>query len=306
MENATPMLRQYLEIKKLYPGTLLFFRLGDFYEMFNEDAILGSRELQITLNRPPQRFPKSDPDVRRAAPRSGKLYCAACKKRLSRGDLRADRASREKVRKLVKREVVRVITPGTAIDPQLVEASDSIYLAAVCGGEENVAVAFLELSTGEFTATEVSGSDAWRRIQEIVQSYSPREILFPEELARLIRSNFSRSTIAGEILPGFLPANSNSSPSDFTLTPLDDRHFDLKDCENLLTGRFEVKELTAFGLSQRPEAVRAAGSCSEVCVRHAKSACRSHISEINYFETIDFLVLDAVTLRNLEIVESRE
>src|SRR6186713_1302998 len=121
MENATPMLRQYLEIKKQYPGTILFFRLGDFYEMFNEDAIVGARELEITLT-------ARQKDSANPVPMCGVPHHAASNyiARLVRKGYRvaiceqAEPAA--KGIKLVKREVVRVITPGTAIDPQLVES----------------------------------------------------------------------------------------------------------------------------------------------------------------------------------------
>ena len=123
MENATPMLRQYLEIKKLYPGTLLFFRLGDFYELFNEDAIVGSRELQITLT-------ARQKDSKNPIPMCGVPHHAAANyiSRLVKKGFRVaicDQAEPAgKGTKLVKREVVRVITPGTAVDPQLVESEE--------------------------------------------------------------------------------------------------------------------------------------------------------------------------------------
>jgi DNA mismatch repair protein MutS len=304
MENATPMLRQYLEIKKLYPGTLLFFRLGDFYELFNEDAIIGSRELQITLTA--RHKDSANPIPMCGVPHhAAASYIARLVKKGHRVAICEQAEPAGKGVKLVKREVVRVITPGTAIDPQLVDAEESVFLAAICGSEENAGAAFLELSTGEFSATEVSGPDSWPRIQEIVQSYSPRELLFPENLGRLVQSNFGCSeTATSGILPGILPARQNSSGSGITLTPLEDRFFDLKNCEILLTSRFAVRELTAFGLSERPDAVRAAGAALRYACDTQKASA-DHISEIEYFETNDFLVLDSVTLRNLEIVESR-
>src|SRR5215203_1751355 len=125
MSNITPMLRQYLEIKKNYPGTILFFRLGDFYEMFNEDAILGSRELEITLT-------ARHKDSANPIPMCGIPYHAAAgyiSKLVKKGYRVAICEQAEpaaKGVKLVKREVVRVITPGTAIDPQLIETRESV------------------------------------------------------------------------------------------------------------------------------------------------------------------------------------
>src|SRR5260370_1602140 len=177
METATPMLRQYLEIKKLYPGTILFFRLGDFYEMFNEDDIVGSRELEITLT-------ARQKDSPNPIPMCGVPHHAASNyiARLVRKGYRVAICDQTEVPskgvKLVKREVVRVITPGTAIDPQLIEAKENIYLAAIYGHGDTFGVAFLETSSGEFAATEVSGADAMQKLHDEVESYAPREILY--------------------------------------------------------------------------------------------------------------------------------
>ena len=96
--------------------------------------------------------------------------------------------------KLVKREVVRVITPGTAIDPQLLESKESIYLAAICGAGETFGVAFLELSTGEFFTTEFHGENAWTKICADIESFAPRELLFPESLQKLVENSFGKSS----------------------------------------------------------------------------------------------------------------
>ena len=96
-----------------------------------------------------------------------------------------------KTKKLVRREVVRVITPGTAIDPQLVEAHETVFLAAICGTGERYGAAFLDLSTGEFRATEVHGGDAWARIRADIESYAPRELLFPAALTPLVRDAYA-------------------------------------------------------------------------------------------------------------------
>src|SRR5207245_8125687 len=145
METATPMLRQYLDIKKLYPGTILFFRLGDFYEMFNEDALVGSRELEITLT-------ARHKDTANPIPMCGVPHHAAANyiSRLVRKGYRVAICEQTETPgkgvKLVKREVVRVITPGTAVDPQLLASKDSIYLASVFGKGDEFGAAFLVTS----------------------------------------------------------------------------------------------------------------------------------------------------------------
>ena len=184
MENATPMLRQYLEIKKLYPGTILFFRLGDFYEMFNEDAIVGSRELEITLTARQKDSPNPIP-MCGVPHHAASNYIARLVRKGYRVAICDQTETPTKGVKLVKREVVRVITPGTAIDPQLVEAKDSVYLASVCGSGDTFGAAFLETSSGHFAATEITGVDAWQKICEEIETYAPRELLYSHSLEKL-------------------------------------------------------------------------------------------------------------------------
>jgi DNA mismatch repair protein MutS len=305
MQNATPMLRQYLEIKKQYPGTILFFRMGDFYELFNEDAITGSREMEITLT-------ARHKDSKNPVPMCGIPHHAAANyiSRLVKKGYRVAICEQTeeagKGVKLVKREVVRVITPGTAIDPQLIESKESVYLACITGAGETFGAAFLELSTGEFFSTQTSGSNAWTNICADIESFAPRELLFPEALQKLIESTFanpqSLTLSDASNVVSIKPPNSNKFTA--TLTPLDNWLFHSEDCENLLKRQLNVRELTGFGLEGKTEAVCAAGAC----LRYAQETQRTsaeHISELNYFENSDFMILDAITLRNLEIVESK-
>ncbi len=298
MENATPMLRQYLEIKKLYPGTILFFRLGDFYEMFNEDAILGSRELEITLT-------ARQKDSLNPIPMSGVPHHAAANyiARLVRKGYRVAICEQTedagKGVKLVKREVVRVITPGTAIDPQLVESKDSVYLASICGSGDTFAAAFLELSAGQFSTTQISGAGSWDKVRDQIEAFSPREILFPKSLEREVLSAFGASQ------DNLLFAEESPSTGGLaTLTPQENENFGFDDCSDLLKTQFGVKELTAFGLDGKKDSIRAGGACLRYA-RETQKTIAGHIATIEYFEPADHMVLDAVTLRNLEIVESR-
>src|SRR5213082_351338 len=185
-QNVTPMLRQYQELKRQHPGTLLFFRLGDFYELFFEDAITGARELEITLTA--RHKERGQPIPMCGVPHHSVAGHVA---RLIRKGYRVAICEQtedpSKAKKLVRREVVRVVTPGTPIDPQLLEPRASVYLAALCARGENVGAAFLDISTGEFRATQAIGSEAWRRIAADIESYAPRELLFPAALAPLVR-----------------------------------------------------------------------------------------------------------------------
>ena len=304
MQNVTPMLRQYLEIKKQYPGTLLFFRLGDFYELFNDDAVTGARELEITLTA--RQKESANPIPMCGVPHHAAAgYISKLVKKGYRVAICEQAEAAGKDIKLVRREVVRVITPGTAVDSQLVESKESIYLAAICGAGERFGIAFLELSTGEFSATEVHGSDAWTKVCSDIESYAPREILYPESLSKTIENSFGKNQQnlpnSGNVV-SITPPNSNKFSA--TLTPLDDWLFHLEDCGNLLKSQFKVKDLSGFGLELKTEACRSAGAVLRYA-RETQRASAEHIADIGYFESNDFMVLDAVTLRNLEIIEPR-
>ncbi len=302
METATPMLRQYLEIKKLYPGTILFFRLGDFYEMFNEDAIVGSRELEITLTA--RQKESANPIPMCGVPHhAASNYIARLVRKGYRVAICEQTETPSKGVKLVKREVVRVITPGTAIDPQLIEPKESVYLAAVCGGGETYGAAFLETSSGRFSATEVTGAGAWGKICDEIEAFGSRELLFPGSLEAQVQKSFGGSSGRANLFEE-VSAPRSSFGSQITLTSVSDDDFDPVDGSDRLKHRMKVAELSGFGLAGRLFAIGAAGACLKYA-QETQRASAGHISEIEYFESADFMVLDAVTLRNLEIFESR-
>src|SRR5947199_569578 len=179
-EPTTPLMRQYAAIKKQHPTALLFFRLGDFYELFFEDAVVAARELQITLT---SRNKEKDT----AIPMCGVPYHSAenyLSKLLRKGFKVAICEQMEDPRfakKLVRREVTRVLTPGTALDGSI-SSEENNFLAALARASGAVGLAALDLSTGEFRATEFKGPDAERRIVEELQQLRPREVLYPSGL----------------------------------------------------------------------------------------------------------------------------
>ena len=302
MENATPMLRQYLEIKKMYPGTILFFRLGDFYELFNEDAILGSRELEITLTAR-QKDSKNPIPMCGVPYHAASAYIARLVKKGYRVAICEQTETPTKVTKLVRREVVRIITPGTAVDPQLVTAKEPVYLASVAGGGDSFGAAFLDISTGEFSSTQVSGVGAWDKIRETIDSFAPRELIYPESLQRLADATFRNgSGSAPSLIPQ--PAVNHRTDGGAILTPAVDNQFLYVDCERLLCKQFRSKELSGFGLNGKSDAVRAAGAVLKYAL-DTQRAASEHIAEIQYFESTDFMILDSLTLRNLEILDSQ-
>src|SRR5579864_6005679 len=175
-EPSTPLMRQYSAIKKEHPTALLFFRLGDFYEMFFEDAVVASKELQITLT-------SRNKEKGIAIPMCGVPFHAAegyISKLIRRGYKVAicDQVEDPRLaKKLVRREVTRVVTPGTAADSSL-NAEENNFLAAVVVTEERAGFAALDLSTGEFRATEFGGDRAAQRVEEELQQLRPRELLY--------------------------------------------------------------------------------------------------------------------------------
>ena len=306
------MLRQYQELKQQHPGTLLFFRLGDFYELFFDDAVTGSRELQITLTA--RQKESGNPIPMCGVPHhSAANYIARLVRKGYRVAICEQTEDAGKTKKLVRREVVRIVTPGTPIDPQLLDARESIYLAAVCTAGETIGAAFLDISTGEFRVTQETGRDSWTRIRADLESYAPRELLFPASLGALIKTGLSGRAQTAP-LPLQDDANGGAASSrneisaneygfDATLTSLDDWQWQRDDCHSLLLNHFKVRTLDGYGLARKDEAIRAAGACLRYA-QETQRAAAAHITDLVYFEPQDHLVLDSVTVRNLELVES--
>ncbi len=314
MSNATPMVRQYNELKAQHPGTLLFFRLGDFYELFFDDAVTGARELQITLTA--RHKDSSEPIPMCGVPHhSAANYIAKLVRKGYRVAICEQTEDASKTKKLVRREVVRIVTPGTPIDPQLLEARESVYLAAVCAQGETVGAAFLDISTGEFRATQANGKHAWERIVADIESYAPRELIFPQALGALVRAGFALHRKTTPLpLGGGNPTvreGANNQPENRnapsltvgSLQPLDDWLWQTEDCQALLVKQFNVRSLDGYGLTRKTEAIRAAGACLRYA-QDTQRAAAAHIADIVYFEPQDHLVLDHITVRNLELVQA--
>lgn len=319
MPTSTPMLRQYHELKRQHPGTLLFFRLGDFYELFFDDAVTGARELEITLTA--RHKESGDPIPMCGVPHhAASTYIARLVRKGYRVAVCEQTEDASQTKKLVRREVVRVITPGTAIDPQLVEARETVYLAAVCGTGDRMAAAFLDLSTGEFRATETSGRDPWTRIRADIESYAPRELLFPASLALLLSGDREgphpaplplaeddKSRLVSPSPDQHVAAGSSDHAAPFdavALTPIDDWLWQTDDCAAKLREQFGALSLEGYGLEGKSEAIRAAGACLRYA-QETQRAAAAHITDITYFEAQDQLVLDQLTVRNLELIESQ-
>ena len=290
-EPSTPLMRQYAAIKKQHPNALLFFRLGDFYELFFEDAVVAAKELQITLT---SRNKEKD----HAIPMCGVPYHSAegyLSKLLRKGFKVAICEQMEDPRlakKLVRREVTRVLTPGTAIDGS-VGAEENNFLAALARSSGAVGLAALDLSTGEFRATEFRGPEAERRILEELQQLRPREVLYPSSLPLFDRTPSDQSQ---------LPLHQPGERTRFTETPLEDWVFSADYAVPLLENQLGVISLEGFGLHDKPAAATAAGAILHY-VRSTQKGTLEHVDRIGFYDRQEYLVLDAVTVRNLELVE---
>ena len=246
MENTTPMLKQYNEIKHQHPGTLLFFRLGDFYEMFYEDAIIGARELEITLTA--RNKERGTPVPMCGVPyHSASSYISKLVRKGYRVAICDQLETASKGIKLVKRDVVRIITPGTTVDSQLLESKENCYLAAIAGSKDTLAVAFVDVSTGEFITTQTSGENSWSRLVEEIESFSPKEIIYPQSLSSLFGTTNS----------------SQNTPTIFAgavITALEDWQFEYDRSRELLCSHFKVASLDGFGLEKKSIAISASGA----------------------------------------------
>ncbi len=281
-EFSTPLMRQYSAIKERHPNALLLFRLGDFYELFFEDAIVAAKELQITLT-------SRNKEKGQPIPMCGVPYHAAegyIAKLIRRGFRVAicDQMEDPRVaKKLVKREVTRVVTPGTATDSQILEPRENNYLAAVARRDGSVGLALADLSTGDFRATEFSGAESGTRLQEELDRMRPREILLPS------------GAEAGESTP-------LEAAGPLTESHLDDWVFSEEYGARLLREHFRVATLAGYGLEDHPLAVAAAGAILHY-VRETQRSSLSHFDAIRFYEQQDTLILDPATLRNLELLE---
>jgi len=299
---TSPLMRQYHAIKSRYPHALVLFRLGDFYELFFEDAVVASRELQITLT-------SRNRERGEAVPMCGVPYHAAetyVARLLRAGHKIAICDQMEEAgpgKKLVRREVVRVITPGTATGMNVLEPRENNFLAAIARGAAGSAIglAFVDVSTGESSATEFSGDGAEEKLRDEIERLHPREILVPRQAGL-----FAQDSGAGTS-----GARRASTGGDSSETRIEEWVFAHSYAERILREQFGVSGLEGFGLADHPEATRAAGALihylretSAVGAENegARADALRHVDRIRYYEQADALVLDTVTVRNLELV----
>src|SRR5215469_13964390 len=301
--GLTPAMRQYRAAKEAHPDALLFFRMGDFYELFYEDALVASRELQLTL---------TARDKAKSVPMCGVPYHAAggYLQRLLRKGFKVamcDQMEDPKLAKtVVRREVTRVLTPGTALDAAL-GAGESQWLASVAsagsGANACVGVASIDLSTGEFRATEFGGAQAWALACDELARMSPAEMLLARGAAFGGVASKRQPTLSrSEDEPAGFTEDEGAQDVGGARTELDDWVFTEDYAVPLLRQQLKVHSLDGMGLGGHAAAAVAAGAIVHY-LRATKQGALEHLDGLRFYEKRDNLELDAVSVRNLELVE---
>ena len=289
--TLTPVRRQYLRVKSAHPDAILLFRMGDFYEMFDSDAELAARELEIALT---SRTMGKNVRIPMAGVPAHALdsYLARLIKKGHKVAICEQLTDPAKSRGLVERDVVRVVTPGTVFESSLLEQGANNYLAAVIEEGEQVGLAYVDITTGEFSATQINRE----RLMPELERVSPAEILVP----------------AGEALPDWIPeservklgpAGGHENGSALPLTQVNQASFDLDLAEEALLSHYGIHTLESFGSESLPLVTRAAGAIADYLSQTYKSAA-PRLAALAVYSSESFMALDTQTRRNLELFQA--
>lgn len=284
-EDVTPVRQQYLEIKRQYPDAILFFRLGDFYETFDQDAETAARELDIVLTSRP-----IGKGLR--APLAGIPYHAVenyLARLIEKGYHVAicEQVGDQPAKGIFPRRVVRVVTPGTIVEPGLLHGHANNYLASVVADDGLAAIAYVDITTGEFAVTELNmtidslsgaAEQSWALIRAELTRLNPAEIIHPDNL----------------IIPTGITGHLTAWPS---------WRFEPGKSKDALLTHFEVSTLDGFGLKNLPVAIRAAGGIIQY-LKETEGAALPLLSGLRVYNLGEFMTLDAATRRNLELIET--
>lgn len=283
MAELSPMMKQYCEIKENYKDTILMFRLGDFYEMFFDDAKIASRELELVLT-------GRDCGQEERAPMCGVPFHSVdsyIAKLVSRGYKVAICEQMEDpalAKGIVKRDVIRVITPGTVIESAMLDESKNNYLAAVCAMQSRVGICFIDISTGEVNLTEFEENIEQRVINEMGR-YSPSEIILNKEV------------VSFKELAAFISKKLEASVELLT------DEFDCEVCENTVKNHFSVSTLAEINLNERQCAVCALGAALQY-LRSTQRRELDNIKNISFYTDARYMRLGISAIRNLELLET--
>ena len=280
--QLSPMMQHYMETKKEYPDCILFYRLGDFYEMFFDDALKASKELEITLT-------GKECGLKERAPMCGVPFHAVDSYlyRLVQKGYKvaiAEQMEDPKLAKgLVKREVIRVVTPGTITSAQALDETKNNYLMGIVYLDSRYGISTADISTGEFLVTEVESD---RELFDEINKFSPSEII--------CNNAFYVSGVDLDEL---------KNRYQVAISALDSHFFSDESCKKVLKEHFKVGSLSGLGLDDYPTGVIAAGAVMEYMYETQKSTLE-HITTITPYSTGQYMVIDTSTRRNLELVET--
>jgi len=274
--KITPVRQQYLDIKREYPNTILFFRLGDFYETFDEDAHITSQVLDIVLTSrnvaKGERVPMAGIPHHAMENYLGRLidqgyHVAIC-----------EQVGEQPVKGIMPRKVVRVVTPGTVVEEGLLPDESNNFLVGIIVKDDRAGIAYIDITTGEFSATELAGKDIVDVLRAELIRLNPAELLFPEDFSI-----------------------NNKYPGHHT--PLPGWKFELNRCESEILEQFEVASLDGFGIRGFPLAVRSAGAIIQY-LKVTQPPALNLITNLSTYTLSDFMTLDSATRRNLELMET--
>ncbi len=283
MAELTPMMQQYMETKKEYKDCILFYRLGDFYEMFFEDALTASKELEITLT-------GKNCGQEERAPMCGIPYHAVdgyLTKLVSKGYKVAicEQVEDPKLAKgLVKREVVRIVTPGTNLNVQSLEETKNNYLMSIAYLPNKIGLSVADVTTGDYYLTEVEDT---RKLTDEVNKYMPSEIICNDA--------FLVSGIDTEDMRNRLKITVNAAEAHY---------FDEDACRKCLMKHFHVQVLTGLGIEDFPTGMIAAGALLQYLYETQKNSSLAHFTHLYPYLTNKYMLLDSSTRRNLELTET--
>lgn len=288
MAPLSPMMEQYFEIKKQYPDTILFFRLGDFYEMFYDDAKLASKELELTLT-------GRDCGQAERAPMCGvpfHSYESYVARLIAKGYKVAICEQMEDpalAKGLVKRDIIRVVTPGTVLESSMLDETKNNFICSLCVSGNTAGVCFADVSTGELHATTLSGKNSAELTQQLINElsrFSPREILIGQEALDLNE------------LPKFIRQRLSVS-----LELLDGAEFAEENCAEEVLEQFHEQNLEALELSEKPEITRAVGALFSYLKKTERTGLE-RMERIDFYSGSQFMRLNLNTRRNLELLET--
>jgi DNA mismatch repair protein MutS len=274
--GPTPARRQYLQIKARYPEAIVLFRLGDFYETFEEDAKIVAHECDIVLTSRPigrgKRVPLAGVPYHAVDSYIATLINAGHKVAI------VDQVGSEPVNGVVPREVTRVVTPGTIVEPALLEEKRNNYLGAVCVDGERAGIAYADITTGEFATTEIESREVWRAVHEELTRVQLAELLVPE-------------------------AQQEQLDVEIQVTPYEAWHFDVENARRVLHEQFGVASLEGFGCEGKPLAIGAAGAVVYY-LQETQRAALNQLGTLATYSTSEYMTLDPATRRNLELTQT--